>query len=79
MQGLYKYYLNRIELEKQKLINEEQILAYLKENPSLCEKYKKMFDEELEHIKENRPDIVASWKYYAKFEKICKALMKERV
>lgn len=74
MQGLYGYYLNRLEIEKQKLINEEQILAYLKENPSLCEKYKKMFDEELKHIKKHRPDIVATWEYYAKFEKICEEL-----
>ena len=74
MQGLYGYYLNRLEIEKQKLINEEQILAYLKENPSLCEKYKKMFDEELKHIKKHRPDIVDTWEYYAKFEKICEEL-----
>ncbi|EAL4139019.1 hypothetical protein DMN64_06445, partial [Campylobacter upsaliensis] len=23
------------------------------------------------HIKANRPDIVASWKYYKEFEKMC--------
>ncbi|TNB55126.1 DUF2972 domain-containing protein, partial [Campylobacter helveticus] len=29
---------------------------------------------EFTHIKENRPDIVASWKYYGEFEKNCKEL-----
>ncbi|MBS4406942.1 DUF2972 domain-containing protein, partial [Campylobacter vulpis] len=23
------------------------------------------------HIKQTRPDIIASWKYYAEFEEIC--------
>ncbi|EHZ7233265.1 DUF2972 domain-containing protein [Campylobacter upsaliensis] len=23
------------------------------------------------HIKQTRPDIIASWKYYQEFEKIC--------
>ncbi|MDO4674668.1 DUF2972 domain-containing protein [Campylobacter sp.] len=27
-----------------------------------------MFDEELEGLKKSRPDIVASWKFYAEFE-----------
>ncbi|WP_134044679.1 DUF2972 domain-containing protein [Helicobacter pullorum] len=29
------------------------------------------FDEDLEHIKRYRPDIVESWKYYQEFLKIC--------
>ncbi|EFR5254122.1 DUF2972 domain-containing protein, partial [Campylobacter jejuni] len=28
----------------------------------------------LSHIKQHRPDIVASWKYYQEFEKMCKEL-----
>ncbi|EAK9964796.1 DUF2972 domain-containing protein, partial [Campylobacter jejuni] len=26
------------------------------------------------HIKQHRPDIVASWKYYQEFEQMCKEL-----
>ncbi|WP_333721564.1 DUF2972 domain-containing protein [Campylobacter helveticus] len=33
--------------------------------------FKKVFDKEFTHIKANRPDIVASWKYYKEFEKMC--------
>ncbi|EHO9375303.1 DUF2972 domain-containing protein [Campylobacter upsaliensis] len=27
------------------------------------------------HIKANRPDIVASWKYYKEFEKMCEKFL----
>ncbi|WP_270985715.1 DUF2972 domain-containing protein, partial [Campylobacter helveticus] len=30
-----------------------------------------VFDKEFTHIKANRPDIVASWKYYGEFERMC--------
>ncbi|MBS4407650.1 DUF2972 domain-containing protein, partial [Campylobacter vulpis] len=26
------------------------------------------------HIKQTRPNIIASWKYYAEFEEICEGL-----
>ncbi|EAI4952488.1 DUF2972 domain-containing protein, partial [Campylobacter jejuni] len=35
---------------------------------------KNILDEELVYIKQHRPDIVASWKYYQEFEKMCKEL-----
>ncbi|EAJ4919194.1 TPA: DUF2972 domain-containing protein, partial [Campylobacter jejuni] len=37
-------------------------------------KLKNILDKELVHIKQHRPDIVASWKYYQEFEKMCKEL-----
>ncbi|HEC1885149.1 TPA: DUF2972 domain-containing protein, partial [Campylobacter jejuni] len=69
--GATKKYLNnfikaleeRIELEKTKLFKEEDVLNYLKENKELRIKLKNILDKELIHIKQNRPDIVASWKY----------------
>lgn len=68
------------DIEDKKKIKEEHILNFLQQNPKIAKKFKKILDEEhLTFIKEHRPDIVASWKYYAKFEKICEALMKERV
>ncbi len=64
----------KIELEKTKLFKEKDVLNYLKENKELRVKLKKLLDRELVHIKQHRPDIVASWKYYQEFEKICKEL-----
>ncbi|MCC8300005.1 DUF2972 domain-containing protein, partial [Campylobacter sp. VicNov18] len=66
----------RIELEKSKLFKEEDILNYLKENKELRLKLKNILDKELIHIKQHRPDIVASWKYYQEFEKMCEELAK---
>ena len=63
-----------MEIEKKKLLNEKQILEYFKNNKTLALKFKKAFDIELEHIKTHRPDIVASWKYYKEFEKMCEEL-----
>ncbi|EJP9032980.1 DUF2972 domain-containing protein, partial [Campylobacter jejuni] len=37
-------------------------------------KLKELLDYELQHIKQHRPDIVASWKYYQEFERMCKEL-----
>ncbi|RTJ57632.1 DUF2972 domain-containing protein [Campylobacter jejuni] len=64
----------RIELEKAKLFKEKDVLNYLKENKELRIKLKNILDKELVHIKQHRPDIVASWKYYQEFEKMCKEL-----
>ncbi|MGH2327874.1 DUF2972 domain-containing protein, partial [Campylobacter taeniopygiae] len=64
----------RIELEKAKLFKEEDVLNYFKENKELRLKLKNILDKELVHIKKYRPDIVASWKYYQEFEKMCEEL-----
>ncbi|EAH5338877.1 DUF2972 domain-containing protein, partial [Campylobacter jejuni] len=58
----------RIDLEKAKLFKEKDVLNYLKENKELRVKLKNILDKELVHIKQHRPDIVASWKYYQEFE-----------
>ncbi|EAK5726394.1 DUF2972 domain-containing protein, partial [Campylobacter coli] len=31
-----------------------------------------MFNKELNNVKQSHPNIIASWKYYQEFEKICK-------
>ncbi|MBZ7938905.1 DUF2972 domain-containing protein, partial [Campylobacter sp. W0014] len=64
----------KIELEKAKLLKEEDVLNYFKENKELRLKLKNILDKELVHIKKYRPDIVASWKYYQEFEKMCEEL-----
>ncbi|MBZ7940537.1 DUF2972 domain-containing protein [Campylobacter molothri] len=64
----------RIELERAKLFKEKDVLNYFKENKELRLKLKNILDKELVHIKKYRPDIVASWKYYQEFEKMCEEL-----
>ncbi|EAJ3992002.1 DUF2972 domain-containing protein, partial [Campylobacter jejuni] len=50
------------------------VLDYFKKNISVAKSYKDILDEELVYIKQHRPDIVASWKYYQEFERMCKEL-----
>ncbi|MCH5323197.1 MAG: DUF2972 domain-containing protein [Helicobacter sp.] len=64
-----EYWVN---FKEQNQITEKQVLDYLKKNKKLRLKLKKNLDKELVHIKQSRPDIVATWKYYKEFEKICK-------
>ncbi|EAH9136143.1 DUF2972 domain-containing protein, partial [Campylobacter upsaliensis] len=54
---------------------EEDVLAYLKTYKTEALIFKKILDKELTHIKANRPDIVASWKYYKEFEKMCEKFL----
>ncbi|EPD4174524.1 DUF2972 domain-containing protein [Campylobacter jejuni] len=64
----------KFDLKAKCLICENQILAYLKNNQTLMRQWKKIFDQELICIKQHHPNIVASWKYYQEFEKMCKEL-----
>ena len=57
--------------EEAKHISMEAILDYLRENAEVRGFFKRTWDAELADIKQKRPDIVASWKYYAEFERIC--------
>lgn len=57
-------------------VSEDSYLNYLISKNYLTE-LKKNLDYELQHIIQHRPDIVASWKYYQEFEKICKELDKK--
>ncbi|PZT48051.1 hypothetical protein B6S12_05745 [Helicobacter valdiviensis] len=59
-------------IEKKKKFTEEDILQYLKNNTEVAAKFYRVIEKDLTHIKQHRPDIVASWKYYQEFLKICK-------
>ncbi|ECB9743704.1 DUF2972 domain-containing protein, partial [Campylobacter upsaliensis] len=50
------------------------VLQYFKAKPKQAKIYKEILDKELIFIKKERPDIIASWKYYQEFEKICENL-----
>ncbi|EAJ8917320.1 DUF2972 domain-containing protein, partial [Campylobacter jejuni] len=57
-----------------KKIKEINIINFMKGDKKIRLKCKKVFDEHLLFIKQHRPDIVASWKYYQEFERICQEL-----
>lgn len=66
------------DIEDKKKIKEEHVLNFLQQNPKIAKKFKKILDKEhLTFIKKSRPDIVATWKYYLKFESICEELEKD--
>lgn len=72
LKGFLQELENRANLENNKRLCERDILEKFKSDSVLAMKYKEMFDNELEHLKEHRPDIVKSFKYYQEFEEICK-------
>ncbi|MBS4314208.1 DUF2972 domain-containing protein [Campylobacter vulpis] len=53
---------------------ETDVLTHFKTHRQEAFIFKRIFDKEFVHIKTHRPDIVASWKYYQEFEKMCENL-----
>ena len=72
IQELKKY----IDDVKKDLICEKDILKFLKHNPTLSLKLNKIIKKDIEEIKIHHSDIIASWKYYQEFEKMCEELEK---
>ncbi|EAL7910154.1 DUF2972 domain-containing protein, partial [Campylobacter upsaliensis] len=64
----------KVRFRKEHALNENDVLEYFKNNKTLALQFKALLDKELIHIKQTRPDIIASWKYYEEFEKICEGL-----
>ncbi|EAJ3317137.1 DUF2972 domain-containing protein, partial [Campylobacter jejuni] len=66
----------QVGIERSRKITPSQYLKFLftEEKKEKTIKLKELFDYELQHIKQHRPDIVASWKYYQEFERMCKEL-----
>ena len=64
--------------EKFNKTNKEQLMNFLSQNKNEREFLKNIFDKETHFIKKHRPDIVASWKYYNEFEKMCAELDGEK-
>ena len=62
----------RINTEQNKLYKEKDILNYLFENKALSKKLFYILQNNLTHIKQNRADIVSSWKYYQEFMQFAK-------
>ncbi|EAH9829429.1 DUF2972 domain-containing protein [Campylobacter jejuni] len=70
--------IKEIELVKNNILEhkilENNILNYFRSHRNIYCVFKSILDIGLSHIKQHRPDIVASWKYYQEFEKMCKEL-----
>ncbi|MCR6579323.1 DUF2972 domain-containing protein, partial [Campylobacter insulaenigrae] len=64
----------RIAIEKQKKINVDDNLYVFKKHSKIRDELREIFNIEFKFIKQHRPDIVASWKYYQEFEKMCEEL-----
>ncbi|MBK1972127.1 DUF2972 domain-containing protein, partial [Campylobacter sp. TTU_617] len=60
--------------QKQERVKESDYLDIYRLDRDIRQKLYQMCNYELTHIKEHRPDIIASWKYYQEFEKMCKEL-----
>ncbi|EGK8023323.1 DUF2972 domain-containing protein [Campylobacter lari] len=65
--ALEKYELNN----KEKLLNENDLLLYLRNNPYIRRLFKEKFDNDLIYIREHYPEYLRKWKYYQEFEKLC--------
>lgn len=77
-----KNYINALKKYTQdindKLINERQILDYLRQHKSARIAVKEMIDNEFNYIKEHHPNFIEKWKYYLEFEKMCAELDKSK-
>ncbi|MCW0205220.1 DUF2972 domain-containing protein, partial [Campylobacter lari] len=60
--------------EQKKMFDEDDILDYLRANSDARNALRNIFNSDYKDLKELEPDIVASWKYYQEFEKMCKEL-----
>uniref|UniRef100_UPI0022EA11A0 DUF2972 domain-containing protein n=2 Tax=Campylobacter helveticus TaxID=28898 RepID=UPI0022EA11A0 len=77
IQNFYNKLLERIKLEDELMLKPEDILEHLKKNEACCKELKGVLDYESKDLKATRPDIVASWKYYGEFERMCGEFNKE--
>ena len=68
----YMIYLQELEKrEKARHIKEDDMLEYFKNNKEACMYFQSILEREYAHLKEHRPDIIATWQYYNEFMKIC--------
>jgi len=66
--------LERLDIEKDKRVKPENHLRVFQKPSQKRTNLKELFDYEYQIIKQHRPDIIASWKYYMEFEKMCEEL-----
>ncbi|EOJ2017540.1 DUF2972 domain-containing protein, partial [Campylobacter jejuni subsp. jejuni] len=71
---LFNLIEDRIAIERSRQISEQDIILFLLNRKIPARVFKDKIDYEIGYIKQHRPDIVASWKYYQEFEQMCKEL-----
>lgn len=54
-------------------LSEKDVLEYFKLNPQVARDFKAIFDEEYQILKQEKPELIESWKYYQEFERLCNA------
>ncbi|TQR40964.1 hypothetical protein DMB95_05570, partial [Campylobacter sp. MIT 12-8780] len=74
LQGFMPALKNEIKRQKTIQISKEQILQYYNDRENLKKELYFHLKKELIDIRRARPDIIASWKYYNEFEKMCEDL-----
>ncbi|TQR42312.1 hypothetical protein DMB95_01480, partial [Campylobacter sp. MIT 12-8780] len=62
---------------KSRGMTNEKMLDFLRKETKYRKIFKELFDKNFAYIKQTRPDIIASWKYYNEFEKMCEELDKK--
>ncbi|MBF7069470.1 DUF2972 domain-containing protein, partial [Campylobacter volucris] len=70
---LHIVYNNYYNIEKNK-VTQKDVLFFLSKNNNKRNYLRYLFKKQTETIRQHRPDIVASWKYYQEFEKMCEEL-----
>ncbi len=70
LQELIQELISQNEREKLKKFSEKDVLEFMEKNPKIRQKFKSILDEHLSLIKQERPDIIESWKYYQEFERM---------
>ncbi|MDO4674881.1 DUF2972 domain-containing protein, partial [Campylobacter sp.] len=61
----------RLDLQATYKLSPEHILSLFKKPSETRKKLKKLFDENFHPFKKYCPEIIASWKYYQEFERLC--------
>ncbi|WP_415858683.1 DUF2972 domain-containing protein [Campylobacter molothri] len=78
MENLFNNFLEDMELKikniKKDKIMEEDVLNLLRTNLNYRNRLNNIIKNNLSYIRQHHPDIVASWKYYQEFEKMCEEL-----
>lgn len=59
-----------IDETESKMMKEKDVIDYFEKNKSLIHTFFNIFEDELSHLKQKCPNIIASWKYYNKFLKL---------
>ncbi|WP_246023089.1 DUF2972 domain-containing protein [Campylobacter estrildidarum] len=64
----FLFEIKKIDKQNELMMKEEEVLSIFNSNKTLASKFLNIFQKEYQHLEQNRPDIINSWKYYQKFK-----------